>query len=114
METREDQVEHYHPDVNIEESENELILRADLPGTTSDDISVNFDDGYITLEAKVPPRDLGGKPLRREYGIANFYRRFEIREAVDTESATADYSDGVLTVRLPKLRSKQAKRIAVH
>lgn len=105
--------QYYQPDVDIYESEKELILVADLPGTSQEKVSVQYENGRLTLEAAVDDRPQAGI-VAREYGIASFYRSFEIFEAIDLDEAKAVYADGVLTLRLPKLRAKQARKIAVQ
>ena len=105
--------QYYQPDVDIYESDKELILVADLPGTSQEKVSVQYENGRLTLEAAVDERPQPGM-VSREYGVASFYRSFEIFEAVDLDGASAVYAEGVLTLRLPKLRAKQAKRIEVQ
>ena len=105
----------YRPDVDIRESEHELLLVADLPGARADTIDVHCENGTLTLTAKVEPREpAGGRWLLREYGVGDFRRSFELDERIDVGRISGDYSDGVLTLRLPKRESAQPKRITIR
>jgi HSP20 family protein len=51
--------------------------------------------------------------LRQEYGVGDFYRNFAISTEIDSEKISAEYRDGVLTVRLPKQERAKPRRIAI-
>jgi len=106
----------YSPDVDILEKDNELLLLADVPGATADQIDVNYEQGLLTIHAKVPPRQDPDKThyLLREYGVGDYYRSFRIGEGIDAASIQAELSQGVLTVRLPKAAEVRPRKIAVR
>ena len=104
----------YRPHVDILENADELLVLADVPGANGDAIDVNFDDGTLTIHAPVEPRhDQDRKFLLREYGVGDYYRTFRVSEAVDVGKITADYTDGVLTLRLPKAEAVKPRKISV-
>lgn len=103
----------YRPSVDILEQADELVVRADVPGATGDGVDVNFEDGTLTIHAKVEPRQEGAEFLVREYGVGDYYRTFHVSEAIDPEKIVAEYADGVLTLHLPKAEVARPRRIDV-
>jgi HSP20 family protein len=104
------------PAVDIKETENELILIADLPGMEMKDIDVHVENGTLTLhgERKLEhSKDEGGwHRLERSYGA--FERVFTIPETVDVDAVKADYKNGTLTVTLPKKEVAKPKQIKIQ
>ena len=108
-------VPHYRPVVDILELSDELRVVADMPGAKADDIDVKFEQGVLTIHAKIEPRQAENTNyLIREYGVGDFYRVFEVSEAIDAERITAEYSDGVLLLHLPKVEKARARKIEVR
>jgi len=103
----------YRPSVDIVEQEDELLVMADMPGAQSDAIDVKFEDGTLEIYAAVAPRQEGEDYLLREYGVGDYYRTFQVSEAVDAAKISAQYADGVLTLRLPKAEAIKPRKIAV-
>jgi HSP20 family protein len=104
----------YRPNVDILERENELLLLVDLPGARPDGIDVRFENGTLTLHARVEPRQPENRPwLLREYGVGDFHRSFEVNEQVDGSRISAEFADGVLTLHLPRTPASQPRRIEV-
>jgi len=119
--SEESQVEHlrqgtcYLPLVDILERADEIVLKADVPGTKPEDIDINFEDGILTIYAKVQPRqEPGTQYLLREYGIGDYHRSFQVSEAIDASKISAEYSDGVLTIHLPKAEAVRPRKIPVQ
>ena len=105
---------YYQPDVDIYEQEDSIVLFADLPGAAPETIEVDYHDGELSIQAEVKPRqETNTAFLRREYGIGNYRRAFRITEPVDTEQISAEFTNGVLTVQLPKVQAAKPRRIAV-
>jgi HSP20 family protein len=104
----------FRPDVDILERPDELLLRADVPGARADAIDVRYENGTLTLHARVEPRQ-GAETawLRREYGTGDWRRSFELAESIDPARIRAEYADGVLTLHLPKVESARPRRIPV-
>ena len=101
------------PAVNIIETEEGLVLTADIPGASKESLDVNVEKGILTIIApaqhKVP-----GTSAYREFELASYYRQFTIPESLDHEKAHADYVYGILTLRIPKAEVAKPKRIAVQ
>lgn len=105
---------YYRPNVDILEKADELLVLADVPGASGDQIDVNFEDGELTIHAKVAPRQPDDvQYLLREYGVGDYFRTFRISEVIDAGKISAEYADGVLTLHLPKADEAKPRKIAV-
>jgi HSP20 family protein len=105
----------YSPNVDIVETENELLLVADMPGARPDSVDINYEQGLLTLHAGIEPRQQEEKTnfLYREYGVGDYYRSFQIGEGIDAQKIEAQLKDGVLTVHLPKAEAARPRKIQV-
>jgi HSP20 family protein len=104
----------YRPSVDILEQNDELLVLADVPGAKSDAIDVHFEDGTLEIHAAVAPRFDDDRPrLLQEYEVGDYYRSFQVSEAIDAGKISAQYADGVLTLRLPKSEAVKPRKIAV-
>lgn len=102
----------FMPPVDILETDNELIIYADMPGVEPDAIDIRFDNGELVIHGKVNvPEDRDY--LLQEYGLGDYYRTFAVYESIDSEHIEASFKDGVLTVRLPKAAEARPKKIPV-
>jgi HSP20 family protein len=105
----------WRPPMDVSETETEIVATMDLPGLSREDIKVNVDDGVLSVSGeKRHESEDHGKHLRRaERFSGEFSRSIALPSAVDTGKITAEYKDGVLTVRLPKAESARPKQIEV-
>lgn len=101
------------PAVNIIETEEGLVLTADIPGASKGTLDVNVEKGILTISAPAQ-HSVPGNSAYREFELANYYRQFSIPESLDHEKAHADYANGILTLRVPKTEVAKPKRIAVQ
>lgn len=101
------------PAVNIIETEEGLVLTADIPGASKNALDVNVEKGILTISAPAQ-HTVPGTPAYREFELASYYRQFTIPESLDHEKAHADYTNGILTLRIPKAEVAKPKRIAVQ
>ncbi|MCG8407427.1 MAG: Hsp20/alpha crystallin family protein [Phycisphaerales bacterium] len=105
----------YLPKVDILEKPDELLLIADVPGATADGIDVELEHGTLTIHAHVGACCV--KPessyLLREYGRGDYHRSFKISEHIDTDKMSAEVSNGVLTLHLPKAEALKPRKITV-
>lgn len=105
------------PSVDILETENELVVKADLPEVKLADISIHLENGVLSLkgERKFEHKDSnkgGYHRLERTYG--SFARNFSLPDTVDVEKVTAGFKDGVLTITLPKKEIAKPRAIQVN
>ncbi len=103
----------YTPRCDIAETENELLLYADMPGVHSEDVDVRLENGQLEIFAKCTGDQESENYLAYEYGVGNYYRTFTINEAIDAAKIKAELKQGVLTVHLPKSEAVKPKRILV-
>lgn len=103
------------PAVDIQENENELLLTADVPGLTLENIDISIEDGALTLsgERKFESNEEKGGYHRIERSYGQFRRVFTLPESVDAEKVTAAYDAGVLKVTLPKKEAAKPRTIKV-
>jgi HSP20 family protein len=105
----------WSPAVDIFESENELVLKADVPDVDLKDIDVRVENQTLTIagERKFEKKDdvKGYHRIERSYG--NFVRSFAVPSAFDTDNINAAYRNGVLTVSLPKKEAAKPRQIKV-
>jgi len=105
---------YYRPNVDIYEQADELVVLADVPGAKNDQIDIQFEDGSLTIHARVARRQQTETEfVRREYGIGDFYRTFRVSEQVDPARISAEYAAGVLTLHLPKVEAVKPRKIRV-
>ena len=105
---------YYTPPVDIYESADEVALQCDMPGVKPQDVDVRFEKGKIDLYGKIEPRRGTAECLSEEYGVGDFFRSFTIGPEINVDNISADYREGVLTLRLPKQERVKPKRIAVQ
>ena len=107
--------QYYRAPVDVHENDELFTIVADMPGATAEGIEISVEDNTLEVRGKVYNRyqDLG-RILHQEYGIGDFHRRFRIGDGIDASQITATCKDGILTVRLPKTESVQARTIEVR
>ncbi len=102
--------------VDIQESPDAIIVRAELPGVQREDIDLRLSGGHLTIRATRAADgtlDPSVRSLRTETRSGDFQRGFDLDMPVDAEHVEARYQDGVLTVHLPKQESVRPKAIPV-
>jgi HSP20 family protein len=100
------------PPVDIYETSESLVLMADLPGVSKEDLDLRVDNNVLTLQGK-SSHAASGEAIYREYELVNFFRQFELSEQVDQEKIAADFKQGVLTLHLPKVEKLKPRQIEV-
>lgn len=103
------------PSLDVVEGEKEVTVRAELPGVDPNDVDVSISGSTLTIrgEKKSEHEAKGRNFFRSERSFGSFHRSVRLPEGVKAENASAEYSKGVLTVRLAKSKSPAPKRIAV-
>jgi len=104
----------FNPHVDIWSSEKGITILADLPGVAKDGLDIDLREGILTIVGKVAGQRDGFEPIRSEYEIGGYMRRFTISDEIDTEAIGATLKDGVLTLVLPKAARALPRKIAVH
>src|SRR4051794_4360683 len=104
------------PGVDIYEGENDLVLKADVPGIDLQDIDIRLENGTLTIkgERKLEGDKNGRGYHRMERVYGAFARSFALPDTVDTEKVTADYKDGVLTITIPKKEVAKPRSVKIE
>ena len=103
----------YIPSVDIYESEDALILEADMPGVAPENVSIDVKDNQLTLRGTVTAEGEKENVLLQEYGTGDYFRQFSLGRAVDQTKIEAAMKDGVLILTLPKAESIKPRKITV-
>jgi HSP20 family protein len=104
------------PAVDIFETEQELVVKADLPDVKPEDLDIRVENNVLTIrgERKFEKKVSEDKYLRVERAYGSFSRSFSLASTVNTEAIKADYKDGVLTLTIPKREEAKPKQIKVQ
>jgi len=104
------------PAVDIYETENELVVKADLPEVSEKDLDVRVENNMLSIrgERKFEQKVEEENYLRVERTYGTFSRSFSLPNTVSTEAIKADYKNGVLTVTLPKRAESKPKQVKVN
>jgi HSP20 family protein len=114
--TEESNLTPWAPAVDIYETENELVVKADLPDVNPQDLDIRVENNILTIrgERKFEKNVHEDNYLRIERAYGSFSRSFSLANSVKSESIQADYNNGVLTLSLPKREEAKPKQIKVN
>src|SRR5438067_9316516 len=105
----------YVPSVDIFETDNEVVVKAEMPGMKANDIDVRLENNVLTLKGErhfeKEANEENYHRIEREYGTLT--RSFALPTAVNGDKVTAEYKDGILKVVLPKKEETKLKPITV-
>ena len=106
----------WSPPVDILESDDRIVLRADLPGVEQDDIELRVEDGILVLRGqRKPPADVRPEDMHRsERPHGSFVRSFSLPQNIDLAAIRASQKNGVLEVVLPKKQESRGKAIRIE
>jgi HSP20 family protein len=107
----------WSPTVNVEESSEELLLTAELPGMGIEDIEIEVENNVLSLKGEKKEEDREESDDRRfhvwERRYGSFRRRFTLPQTVKTGEITAHVRDGILFVRMPKAQEAKSRKIDI-
>jgi HSP20 family protein len=103
------------PAVDVEETEKEYLIKADLPDIKKTDIKVGIEDGVLTIEGErnQEKEEKGRKFHRVERSYGRFLRRLTVPSDVDQAQVVAEFKEGVLNVHLPKAANGKPRSVDV-
>ena len=104
------------PSVDISETDNKFEVRAELPGIAKGDLHVSVKDNLLTLRGEKRQENVNDdtqnyRRVERRYG--SFQRRFTLPPEVATDDIKADYTDGVLTLSIPKAEAAKPTEVPI-
>ena len=110
------------PRVDVKEEDNAYTLEMELPGRSEKDVDIELDHDNLTIaskqeetkESKEDKKDKKTKYILKERRSSSFERRFTLPADVDTESISANFKNGILTINMAKKAIAAPKRIAIE
>jgi HSP20 family protein len=103
------------PAMDLVESGDHFVLRADLPGISEEDVKIELEDGTLTLsgerKAEHEEREEGYYRVERAFG--SFSRSLTLPKGINPDAVTANFDRGVLEVRIPKPEQRKPRRIEI-
>jgi HSP20 family protein len=102
----------FTPRLDVRETADEYLVMVDLPGVRSDDVQIELTDQTLAISGTRVPVETGeAQRVERPYGA--FSRMLTVPQGIDPDSIRADYTDGVLTLQVPKPAEAKPKKIAI-
>jgi len=104
------------PAVDIVENDNDILIKAELPGIEAKDVQISLDDNVLTLKGEHRiEREVNRENYHRmERSFGSFSRSFAIPASIDGDRVTADFKNGLLTITLPKKEGSSGRTIQVN
>ena len=109
-------LQHWNPVVDIYDNDDKLVIKADLPGLSKDDITIDLKNRVLTVqgERSVENEVKEENYYRRERNYGKFCRAFTMPAEVDSDQINAAFKDGVLKIDIPKPKEQRPRQIAIH
>lgn len=104
------------PAVDIREEDDRFLLIADIPGVKRDDVEVTLEDGVLTIkgERRTETEETREGFHRKERVHGSFLRQFTLPDTVNPDSISANVTDGVLEIGIPKQARPEPRKIAIN
>ena len=102
----------WYPVADVYDRTEEYLIAVDVPGIDRSALEINLDEERLVIKGKRPATENG--PNRPQRPTGTFLKTFNMPASVDKKEINAQYKDGVLEVRLPKLKEQKAKRIKIN
>ena len=111
----ESRAQRWVPAMDLVEADDHFLLKADLPGLSEDDVAIEIRDNTLTIsgERKSEYETREGGWYRVERATGQFSRALSLPEGVDADAVTAEFSKGVLEVRVPKPEARKPRRVQI-
>ena len=108
-------VRRWIPAMDLVETDNDFVLRADLPGVAEGDVNIELEDNVLTVsgERKSEHEERKEGYYRVERASGSFSRALTLPEGVDPDRVTAKFEHGVLEVRIPKPEQRKPRKVAI-
>jgi HSP20 family protein len=104
------------PQMDLVEAEDHFLLKADLPGLAEDDVSIEVQDGTLTIsgerKAEHESSERGWYRIERSFG--SFSRSLTLPDRADADAIAANFDRGVLEVRIPKPEERKPRRVQIQ
>jgi HSP20 family molecular chaperone IbpA len=105
----------FTPRVDIFETDADLTLLADMPGVSSDNITIDLNEGLLAITGDVKPWEGPDESdVLVEFETGKYFRKFTLPGTIDQQKIEANLQDGVLRLRLPKAEKARPRKITVN
>jgi HSP20 family protein len=103
------------PPMDLVETDDQLVLKVDLPGLSRDQVNIEIKDGALTIsgERRADREEKSEGFYRLERSFGSFSRSMTLPQEIDAESVAASFADGVLEVRIPKPEQRKPHRVEI-
>lgn len=101
------------PVVDIYENDDEIILYADMPGVVKENVTVNVDNGKLSISGVRDVKPTGAITWE-EFGDVEYIRTFSVPQTIDIAKVNAELNSGVLKLHLPKSEAVKPRQIVIH
>jgi HSP20 family protein len=102
------------PNADIYETQNSLNVVLEMPGVDKNAVNIRVENGILQVEGRIDFSKYEGlMPLYTEYNIGNFGRTFRLSDVIDQNKISAEMTDGVLSVVLPKVEKAKPRTIQI-
>ena len=104
-----------YPKCNIMDDVNDVIVMAEIPGLSKDDVSIKVEDSVLTISGtRIASSNGTAKYIRRELKHSSFKRSFTLSDTLDTMNIDASFENGILTITIPKKEESKPKTIDIE
>lgn len=111
---RTEQAIFFTPLVDIVEDNDAFLFQADLPGVQPGDVDISFENGVLTIDGRVNPRQPEQtRYVWSEYGVGHFHRQFTLNTPVNADGIRAQLKNGVLELYVPKAEQARTRKIQI-
>jgi len=106
----------WNPSIDVSESDDEIVVKAEIPGVPVEDIDISVDDNNLVIsgEKKQESEEQGKNYYRAERSYGSFRRSFALPSGADVESVKASSKDGVLSIVIPKSDERKSRKIEIE
>lgn len=105
----------YKPHVDIFESPEGIVIRADMPGVSEEGVDVRLDDDVLSITGRISIDDYADlAPIHTEYGVGHFERKFTLSSDLDADKIVGHIANGVLEIQLPRREESRPRQIPIH
>ncbi|MBN2403566.1 MAG: Hsp20/alpha crystallin family protein [Spirochaetes bacterium] len=102
------------PPVDIYETENDFVVKAEMPGVNKDGVNITLDNNELEIIGKINGNLPDEKNLKySEFNLYNYHRKFNVADTIDRNALKAGLDNGILTLTLPKKEEVKPKKIEV-